>query len=166
MSKFGRYKKNRIHKASKRGIKRRQKSRSSNKNKQGGMPVPEWVSIINYRTMDDAKKRCAVESGCHSCQTEWMREEINEFYEAISNEDHHEIEDEAMGLIRTYQQFRDCFGVVELWKQVRNDVLQVFPSRNLFEAAFDKWHKKKLLKNQAIGVVVQDLIDASGFSWI
>ncbi len=165
MNKFDGHK-NKKRNASKRAIKRRQKSRISNKNKQGGMPVPEWVSIVNYRTMDDAKKRCAVESGCHSCQTEWMREEINEFYEAISNEDQHEIEDEAMGLIRTYQQFRDCLTVVELWKQVRNDVLQVFPSRNIFEAAFDKWHKKKLLKNQAIGVVVHDLIDASGFSWI
>lgn len=131
----------------------------------GGRPAPEWVNIKNYRTMDDAKKMCAAERGCHSCQTEWMREEINEFYEAIALGNRTEIEDEGMGLIRTYQQFQGCSDVVELWEQVRGDVLRVFPSRDTFEAAFDKWHKKKLAKKQAIGVVAQHLIDAAGLVW-
>jgi len=135
------------------------------KGKQGGTPVPEWVSVVNYRTMNDTKKMCAAESGCHACQIEWMREEINEFYEAVSKSNRAEIEDEAMGLIRTYQQFQGCSVVVELWKQVRDDVLAVFSSRAMFEAAFDKWHKKKLAKKQAIGVKVEDLIHEAGLVW-
>ncbi len=151
-------------KASKKGVHKR-KSRRFIPNRGGRRPAPEWVNIKNYRTMDDAKKMCAAESGCHSCQTEWMREEINEFYEAVSLGKRAEIEDEGMGLIRTYQQFRGCSDVVELWEQVRGDVLQVFPSRDTFEAAFDKWHKKKLAKKQAIGVLAEDLIDAAGLVW-
>jgi hypothetical protein len=152
-------------KASKKGIQKRKKSRRFKRKQGGRRPAPEWVNIVNYRTMDDAKKKCAAESGCHSCQTEWMREEINEFYEAILNGNRDEIEDEAMGLIRTYQQFQGCSDVVELWEQVRGDVLHVFSSRDTFESAFEKWHKKKLAKKQAIGVLAEDLIHEAGLVW-
>ena len=41
-----------------------------------------------------------------------MIEEINEFYEAVNSEDEDEILDEAMGLIRTAQQFQDSKRVM------------------------------------------------------
>jgi len=132
----------------------------------GGRPIeiPDWVNIANYRTMDETKKQCAV-SGSHSCQTEWMIEEVNEFYEAVSIGNQDEIEDEAMGLIRTYQQFHQVPKVVELWNKVRSDVLQVFHSRELFNRAFLIWHGKKLKKNQAQGVTSEQLIDIAGLQW-
>jgi hypothetical protein len=131
----------------------------------GGMPIdiPDWVKIKDFRTMDDFKKQCAVD-GCEHCRIEWMIEEINEFYEAVSHGNKDDIEDEAMGLIRTYQQFGNVSGVLELWKKVRNHVLEVFSTRDIFDSAFEKWHVKKRKKNQAIGVTSQQLIDISGLS--
>jgi chorismate mutase len=87
-----------------------------------------------------------------------MVEEVNEFYEAIHLNNMEEIRDEAMGLIRTVQQFKDSKRVVALWKKVRRDVARVFPTRKIFLETFSKWHAKKLAKNQALGVVADDLL--------
>jgi len=132
----------------------------------GGMPIdiPDWVKIKDFRTMDVVKKQCAVD-GCEHCQIEWMIEEINEFYEAVSDGNKDDIEDEAIGLIRTYQQFQNISGVLELWKKVRNHVLEVFSTRDNFDMVFEKWHSKKRKKNQAIGVTAQQLIDISGLNF-
>ena len=119
--------------------------------------VPHWVKIVNYRTMTNNKKDKAV-AGNKIVQYEWMVEEVNEFYEAIHLNNIEEIRDEAMGLIRTVQQFRDSKRVVALWKKVRRDVDRVFPTRKIFLDTFAKWHAKKLAKNQALGVVADDLL--------
>jgi len=126
--------------------------------------IPGWVSIKNYRTMTSEKKTQAV-NGNKLIQYEWMKEEVNEFYEAIYLEDIEEIQDEAIGLIRTFQQFRDSKRVVSLWKRVRKDVLSVFPTHKIFVEAFVKWHKKKLQKNQAKGVTPEELIHISKIKW-
>ena len=126
--------------------------------------IPNWVSIKNYRTMTAEKKTHAV-NGSKLFQYEWMKEEVNEFYEAIYLEDTEEIRDEAIGLIRTFQQFQDSKRVVSLWEKVRSDVLRVFPTRRIFLQAFGKWHKKKLQKNQAKGVTPEELIDISKLKW-
>jgi len=126
--------------------------------------IPHWVTIKNYRTMTSEKKEYAT-NGNKLFQYEWMKEEVNEFYEAIYLEDIEEIRDEAIGLIRTYQQFKDSKRVVSLWKKVRKDVLAVFPTRKIFLETFDKWHKKKLQKNQAKDVVSEDLIHISKIKW-
>jgi hypothetical protein len=119
--------------------------------------VPHWVKIVNYRTMTNSKKDKAV-AGNKIVQYEWMVEEVNEFYEAIHLNNMEEIRDEAMGLIRTVQQFRDSKRVMALWKKVRRDVDRVFPTRKIFLDTFAKWHAKKLAKNQALGVVADDLL--------
>ena len=126
--------------------------------------IPDWVSIKNYRTMTAEKKTHAV-NGNKLFQYEWMKEEVNEFYEAIYLEDIEEIRDEAIGLIRTFQQFQGSKRVVYLWKKVRRDVLDVFPTHKIFVDAFVKWHKKKLQKNQAIGVTAEELIHISKIKW-
>jgi len=126
--------------------------------------IPDWVSIENYRTMTSEKKTQAVD-GNKLFQYEWMKEEVNEFYEAIYLEDIEEIRDEAIGLIRTFQQFQDSKRVVSLWKKVRSDVLEVFPTRRIFVEAFVKWHNKKLQKNQAKGVTPEELIHISKMKW-
>ena len=126
--------------------------------------IPNWVSIKNYRTMTAEKKTHAV-NGSKLFQYEWMKEEVNEFYEAIYLEDTEEIRDEAIGLIRTFQQFQDSKRVVSLWEKVRSDVLRVFPTHRIFLQAFGKWHKKKLQKNQAMGVTPEELIDISKLKW-
>ena len=126
--------------------------------------IPDWVTIKNYRTMTAEKKTDAV-NGNKLVQYEWMKEEVNEFYEAIYLEDVEEIRDEAIGLIRTFQQFQDSKRVVSLWKKVRRDVLRVFPTRIIFVEAFGKWHKKKLQKNQALGVTPEELIQISKLKW-
>ena len=72
--------------------------------------IPKWVTIVNYRTMDNDKKMHAV-AGNKLFQYEWMREEVNEFYEAIHLQDIEEIQDEAIGLIRTFQHFQDSIHV-------------------------------------------------------
>ena len=128
------------------------------------IPIPNWASIKNYRTMTSEKKIQAV-NGNKLLQYEWMKEEVNEFYEAIYLEDIEEIRDEAIGLIRTFQHFQDSKRVVSLWKKVRKDVLHVFPTRNIFIDAFVKWHKKKIQKNQAQGVTLEELIDISKITW-
>ena len=126
--------------------------------------IPDWVSIKNYRTMNSEKKAHAV-NGNKLFQYEWMKEEVNEFYEAIYLEDDDEIRDEAIGLIRTFQQFQGSKRVVSLWKKVKRDVLHVFPTHRIFIDAFGKWHKKKLQKNQALGVTPEELIQISKLKW-
>ena len=126
--------------------------------------IPSWVSIVNYRTMTDAKKTDAV-LGNKLCQYEWMKEEVNEFYEAVFLQNMEETRDEAMGLIRTVQQFQDSKRVVSLWEKVRNDVVSVFPTRKLFLETFTKWHEKKLKKKQAMDVAAKDLIHLAGLKW-
>jgi hypothetical protein len=114
--------------------------------------------------MTNEKKAYAV-SGNKLFQYEWMKEEVNEFYEAIHLQDVEEIRDEAIGLIRTFQQFKGSLRVVALWKKVRHDVLLVFPTRKIFLETFDKWHAKKLKKNQAKDVVPEHLIQAAKMKW-
>jgi hypothetical protein len=126
--------------------------------------IPSWVSIVNYRTMTNEKKSSAV-AGNKLVQNEWMKEEVNEFYEAIYLQEIEEIRDEAIGLIRTFQQFQGSKRVVSLWKKVKKDVLVVFPTRKIFLETFTKWHKKKLQKNQATGVVAEDLINIAKMKW-
>ena len=126
--------------------------------------IPSWVSIVNYRTMTDDKKRDAV-LGNKLCQYEWMKEEVNEFYEAVFFQNIEETRDEAMGLIRTVQQFSGSKRVVALWEKVRKDVAIVFPTRAVFNNTFKKWHAKKLAKKQALGVTVDDLIKVSGIRY-
>lgn len=145
----------------------RLKSRKNSKNMNQHIlkiPIPNWVTIIDYRTMTNKKKDDAV-AGDKTIQLEWMIEEINEFYEAIHLQDIGEIRDEAIGLIRTFQQFQDSKKVVALWNKVKSDVVLVFPTRKIFVDAFEKWHKKKLIKNQAIGVLPEHLIDIADLSW-
>lgn len=126
--------------------------------------VPSWASIVNYRTMTDDKKALA-SAGNKLYQYEWMVEEVNEFYEAVHLVDPTETCDEAMGLIRTVQQFQDSKRVVALWKKVRADVARVFPTRKLFMETFAKWHAKKRAKNQAEGVTAEDLARVARLKW-
>jgi hypothetical protein len=127
-------------------------------------PIPSWAKIANYRTMTNEKKDLAV-AGNKNAQYEWMVEEVNEYYEAVHLNNMDEIRDEAMGLIRTVQQFGDSKRVVALWNKVRKDVALVFPRRAVFNETFNKWHAKKLAKKQALGVVVDDLVRVSGIRW-
>jgi len=126
--------------------------------------IPKWVTVDNYRTMTNEKKTYAV-AGNKLFQYEWMKEEVNKFYEAIHSQDIEETRDEAIGLIRALQQFHDSKRVVALWKKVRKDVLVVFPTRRIFLETFAKWHKKKLIKNQAQCVTAEDLIHISKMKW-
>ena len=127
-------------------------------------PIPSWAKIVNYRTMTNEKKDLAV-AGNKNAQYEWMVEEVNEYYEAVHLNNMDEIRDEAMGLIRTVQQFGESKRVVALWDKVRKDVALVFPSKAILNETFKKWHAKKLAKKQALGVVVDDLIKVSGIRW-
>jgi hypothetical protein len=128
------------------------------------VPIPSWVNIVNYRTMTVEKKDLAV-AGNKNAQYEWMVEEVNEFYEAIHLNNLDEIRDEAIGLIRTVQQFKESKRVVTLWNKVRKDVSVAFPSLKIFNDTFKKWHKKKIEKKQALGVVADDLLRVSGIRW-
>ena len=120
--------------------------------------IPKWVNIKNYRTMTSTKKKKAVE-GIKKYQLEWMKEEVNEFYEAIYLNDKDEILDEAIGLIRTAQQFNESKLVIRLFKKVINDIRLVFSSKKIFSKAFKKWKIKKTKKGQAKGVTENHLIE-------
>jgi hypothetical protein len=126
--------------------------------------IPAWANIDGYRTMTDAKKTLA-SNGNKVFQYEWMVEEANEFYEAVHLGNVSEVQDEAMGLIRTVQQFHESKRVVALWKKVRKDVARVFPTRKIFLETFAKWHAKKRAKNQAEGVVAEDLARVAHLKW-
>lgn len=126
--------------------------------------IPPWVNIVGFRTMTDAKKTLA-SNGNKVFQYEWMVEEVNEFYEAVHLDNATEVQDEAMGLIRTVQQFHDSKRVVAMWKKVRKDVARVFPTRKTFLDTFAKWHAKKRAKNQAEGVVADDLARVARLKW-
>ena len=80
--------------------------------------IPLLVKTSNYRTMTDEKKEKAV-NGSKKYQYEWMVEEINEFYEALSMKDEVELRDEAVGLIRTYQQFMGSVEITKLFRLKR-----------------------------------------------
>ena len=121
------------------------------------MNIPEWVKISNYRTMTDEKKNKAV-NGYKKYQYEWMIEEINEFYEAVSMKNKENFRDEAIGLIRTYQQFMDSKRVCKLWKKVKEDVRKVYPTKSIFLKSFKKWKIKKTKKKQALGVEAEHLL--------
>jgi len=121
------------------------------------MIIPNWVKISNYRTMTDEKKEKAV-NGIKKYQYEWMIEEINEFYEALSMKNKSDLQDEAIGLIRTYQQFMGSKRVIKLWEKVREDVKKVFPTKKIFLKSFKKWKIKKTKKKQAIGVEAGHLL--------
>ena len=121
------------------------------------MIIPNWVKISNYRTMTDEKKNKAV-NGYKKYQYEWMIEEINEFYEAVSMKNKVNFRDEAIGLIRTYQQFMDSKRVCKLWKKVKEDVRKVFPTKSIFLKSFKKWKIKKTKKKQALGVEAEHLL--------
>ena len=120
--------------------------------------IPDYVKIKNYRTMTKKKKKMAVK-GVKKYQLEWMKEEINEFYEAIYLENENEVLDEAIGLIRTAQQFSSSKRVIYWWEKVSSDVQKVLSNKKKFHKAFIKWKYKKTLKGQAKDVVAQNLID-------
>jgi len=126
--------------------------------------IPKWAKIVDYRTMTDAKKRVAVE-GNKFVQAEWMREEVNEFYEAVYIGDKAEIFDEAMGLIRTAQHFHKSKRVMDYWRKVRPDVKLVFANEDDFINAFKKWKQKKLQKGQAKDVEPEHLIRFARLKW-
>ena len=107
--------------------------------------------------MTSTKKKKAVEG--IKKQLEWMKEEVNEFYEAIYLNDKDEILDEAIGLIRTAQQFNESKLVIRLFKKVINDIRLVFSSKKIFSKAFKKWKIKKTKKGQAKGVTENHLIE-------
>lgn len=135
-----------------------------NKFMMNSVQIPSWANIVGYRTMTDAKKTLA-SNGNKVFQYEWMVEEVNEFYEAVHLGNVAEVQDEAMGLIRTVQQFHESKRVVAMWKKVRKDVARVFPTRKIFLETFAKWHAKKRAKNQAEGVVAEDLARVARLKW-
>ena len=120
--------------------------------------IPKFAKIKNYRTMNKTKKDLAVE-GNKKYQLEWMKEEINEFYEAINNQDEAEILDEAIGLIRAAQQFSESKRVLFWWEKIYTDVKTVLSNKQKFDKAFVKWKKRKTRKKQALDVTKQSLID-------
>ena len=91
-----------------------------------------------------------------------MKEEINEFYEAICLEDKNEILDEAIGLIRTAQQFSESKRVMAWWSKVSPDVKKTLSNKKEYNKAFKEWKKKKTLKGQAKGVTSKSLSDFAG----
>ena len=108
--------------------------------------------------MTKNKKDMAVK-GVKKYQLEWMKEEINEFYEAIYLENEAEILDEAIGLIRTAQHFSDSKRVMYWWEKVSADVQKVLSNKKKFNKAFKEWKYKKALKGQAKDVTSQHLIN-------
>ena len=104
--------------------------------------IPDYVKIKNYRTMTKKKKKMAVK-GVKKYQLEWMKEEINEFYEAIYIKNENEALDEAIGLIRTAQQFSNSKRVINWWNKVSSDVKKVLSNKKNFKKAFKKWKYKK-----------------------
>ena len=123
--------------------------------------IPKYAKIKNYRTMTKEKKNLAVQ-GKKLIQLEWMKEEINEFYEAIYLEDKNEILDEAIGLIRTAQQFSESKRVMAWWSKVSPDVKKTLSNKKEYNKAFKEWKKKKTLKGQAKGVTSKSLSDFAG----
>jgi len=123
--------------------------------------IPKYAKIKNYRTMTKEKKNLAVQ-GKKLIQLEWMKEEINEFYEAIYLEDKNEILDEAIGLIRTAQQFSESKRVMAWWNKVSPDVKKTLSNKKEYNKAFKEWKKKKTLKGQAKGVTSKSLSDFAG----
>ena len=123
--------------------------------------IPKYAKIKNYRTMTKEKKNFANE-GKKMYQLEWMKEEINEFYEAIFLQNKKEILDEAIGLIRTAQQFSESKRVIAWWNKVYPDVKKVFSNKSEYNKAFKQWKKKKTMKGQAKGVTAESLRDFAG----
>jgi len=123
--------------------------------------IPVYAKVNKYRTMTQKKKNMAVK-GVKKYQLEWMKEEINEFYEAIYLENENEVMDEAIGLIRTAQQFSNSKRVISWWDKVSADVHKVFLTKKEFNKAYIKWKHKKKLKGQAKGVTAQSLIEFAG----
>ena len=72
-----------------------------------------------------------------------MKEEINEFYEAIYLGNKDEIFDEAIGLIRTAQQFNDSKRVMAWWYKVKNDVKKILSNKKEYSGHLENGKRKK-----------------------
>ena len=105
------------------------------------------------------EKKNLAEQGQKKYQLEWMKEEINEFYEAIYLNNKNEILDEAIGLIRIAQQFCESKRVIYWWQKVIDDVKIVLSKKSEFKKAFSKWKIRKESKGQAKNVTSKSLID-------
>ena len=123
-----------------------------------GVPVtPAGIKTKDFRTMTEGKKEAAVQ-GDKSAQAEWAVEEVSEFYSAVEGGNISEIREEAMGLLRLAQHWPDNADVRLTVRKVIKDINKVFPTKESFNEAFDKWKAAKIKKGQAQeGVYVEDL---------
>lgn len=126
--------------------------------------APRWATTEKYRTMNKKKKTFAVR-GDKRCQLEWMKEEVNEFYEAVLQGEQTEILDEAVGLIRAAQQFSHSKRVQVWWRKVESDVKKVLGNKRQYAGAYREWKRRKTLKNQANGVTSEMLVRFAGLDW-
>ena len=119
--------------------------------------TPAGIKTKNFRTMTERKKEAAVQ-GDKSAQAEWAVEEVSEFYSAVEDGNISEIREEAMGLLRLAQHWPDNADVRLTVRKVIKDINKVFPTKESFNEAFDKWKAAKVKKGQAKeGVYVEDL---------
>ena len=119
--------------------------------------TPAGIKTKNFRTMTERKKEAAVQ-GDKSAQAEWAVEEVSEFYSAVEGGNISEIREEAMGLLRLAQHWPDNADVRLTVRKVIKDINKVFPTKESFNEAFDKWKAAKVKKGQAKeGVYVEDL---------
>jgi hypothetical protein len=119
--------------------------------------TPAGIKTKNFRTMTERKKEAAVQ-GDKSAQAEWAVEEVSEFYSAVEDGNISEIREEAMGLLRLAQHWPDNADVRLTVRKVIKDINKVFPTKESFNEAFDKWKAAKIKKGQAQeGVYVEDL---------
>jgi len=119
--------------------------------------TPAGIKTKDFRTMTERKKEAAVQ-GDKSAQAEWAVEEVSEFYSAVEDGNISEIREEAMGLLRLAQHWPDNADVRLTVRKVIKDINKVFPTKESFNEAFDKWKAAKIKKGQAQeGVYVEDL---------
>ena len=143
--------------------------------------IPKFANIKHYRTMTKEKKNLAIviigkNKPSQKDQTKFLaiEEGINKeknktkksrreaavakkarfnVLRIYRNKD--EIFDEAIGLIRTAQQFNDSKRVMAWWYKVKNDVKKILSNKKEYNRAFREWKKKKTLKSQAKGVTAK-----------
>lgn len=127
-----------------------------------------------YRTMTNAKK-IAAQEGVLSMQEEWLQEEIHELFEAayLHNLEaasctgqslaqlQAEVIDEAMGLIRTVQQFpRASYILTDSTKAMRvlTGVIEELVMAGKFSAEYRKYEAKKHAKGQALDMTLEAMM--------
>lgn len=116
-------------------------------------PTQGKTAYPSYRTMTPNKKTLAL-LGHVSEQEEWMREEIQEFLEAMHLNNRADIIDEGLGLLLTAQAFPNTLALLKPYEFYVQTLMHMIH----LPTEYAKFAAKKHAKGQASSMTLEGLV--------